>query len=265
MIVATAKKRSFWQVPLAAASVLDTLLLTGKPSLQKYRQHFRTVFGIDAHAGEISLGRYGKIQLETVAMLPCLASAVRWNRSVADRLCDAYRNAGLEHILQSESYKQAVKLAAAAIQEAARTATPDLQINLATLVTDTVSELAVKEPTVRKITEELDQVTAQVDFRLAELTRLPGELVRIEGGKALITVENDGRRELRSVSAEPLTAFGIRQTGDAFYLHELHWSSETASSVYIPAVAAGEEQFVSRELEGKLRESEKLLSFPQLS
>jgi hypothetical protein len=263
--VARAKKKELLQVPLATASALDSVLRAGKPSLQKFRQHFRATFGIDARAGEFSVGRYGKIQLDTVAMLPCLASAVRWNKSIADRLCTAYRIAGLGDILHSEGYTRTVSLVVDAVQEAVRISGPRVEMNLATLVADTVSQLAITEPTVRRITEELDSITAKVDSGLPELTRFPGEIVRIEGRTGLIAVDTGDHRELRSVDSSPLTTLGIRQNGDPFYLLELRWSPETVNSVYIPAVPASEDRFVSRELEQKLRESEEAVPFPSLT
>jgi hypothetical protein len=258
----TTTPRGLRQIPITVSAALDPMLEEHRSSLQKFRQHFRQHFKIDPKAGEVSLGRYGKIFLESTAVLPCVQTALRWSRQEAEQLCTAYYDAGLGGLMASPGYKRIINLTAGAVQQAVKYAPH--HVNFPALVREAVATYIKSEPAVLEAVNEMERISETVDRNVGQLRRYPGSVVRMENGEALITVERDGREELRSVAAVLLQSVGISDHGDAFFLNELHWSPETVSFSYVPAVAIDdEEDFIGEDLAAALTAAQEPLIFPR--
>lgn len=234
------------EIPLTSTTVLDGALggTRSRSAVQKLRQELRRSLGLGK---SFSIGRHGTVRVENVAMLPCLETAGRWTRLLAHRLTEAYRAAGLDELLHSSSYIEALELAGEAVRRAARSPFT----GTSGLVAQAVTNLVRESPVVRGVTTTMYEISLEVDRQLPEFRRLAGQLVRIEGSRALIVVDRGEREELTTIDAQYLRSMGIERNGDPFVRQELAWSPDTVAWVYVPAVDLAED-----DQQGSLREAE---------
>ena len=224
--------KDFFEIPLTSATTLDFAFggTKTRATVQKMRQQLRKDLG-GSHRG-VSIGKLGTVQLENVALLPCLETAGRWSRAQARRLTDAYREAGLADLVHSAAYCEAMKLAGKAVRDMAREAPS----STSGMVANAVSKLLQMNPVIREVTASMHRISVEVDRHLVEFRRYPGELVRFEGPEALVVVDAGDREVLRSVSADYLRSMGIENSGDTFVQQQLQWSHDIVASIYVPAV-----------------------------
>lgn len=247
--------KEFLEVPFVSATQLDaSLFQVGGPSVRKHRHALRETLdpGI-----QFSLGRGGRISLNSVAVLDCLATARRWRSGEAEVLENAYREAGFAALVASKPYETALRLAREALQSGISG-----RENLAGQVSRCVGTLARINPVVQGVTLSMGSIMQQVDARLQQMKRLPGRLVRHEGPETLVVVDTGEREELRSVDGDYLKAVGLVEPGAPFVLHEFRWSPDTAMSLYFPAVDLRADAAADVELEQQLRAAETPLAWP---
>ncbi len=86
-------------------------------------------------------------------------------------------------------------------------------------------------------------------------TRLPGRLVRIEGGDGLLSVwnEENAREELRAVDAAQLADVGVSAEGDPLTLYETEYAPGVRVSTVLPAVEPQREAALDEQEERELR------------
>ena len=227
---------NFIEIPVASSTMLDVSLSEGRSrsAVQKIRQELRQSLGLGR---SLSLGRYGTVRMENVALLPCLETAGRWARTQVNRLIATYQAAGLGDLVSSGPYGEMLELTGDALREEARQANG----NKAILVAHAIARLAVESPVVREVARAMSEINAEVDRRLPEFRRLPGRLVRVEGADALIVIDTGEHEELTTVDAEYLFAAGISEAGEPFIRQELSWSPDTLAWVYVPAIDLGDQ------------------------
>ena len=224
--------KDLFEIPLTSATALDFAFggTKTRATVQKLRQQLRKDLG-GSHRG-VSIGRLGTVQLENVALLPCLETAGRWSRAQARQLTDAYQAAGLTNLVGSSAYREAVELTGQAVRNVAR----ESPSSTSGMVAHAVAELVQVNPVVREVTTSMHRISVEVDRHLVEFRRYPGELVRFEGPEALVVVDAGDREVLRSVNADYLKSMGIENSGDTFVQQQLQWSHDIVASIYVPAV-----------------------------
>jgi hypothetical protein len=245
-------KMNLLEIPFISATLLDSSFRVGGAAIRKYRQTLRKTLdpGI-----QFSIGRAGTIQLNTVAALDCVATAGRWKAGEAEHLENVYKSAGLTKLVESKKYVDALKLTREALQGEIRTRT-----NLVGQISQCVAALAVSDPVVRAVAFTMGSIMQKVNAQLQQMKRLPGRIVRYEGGEALIVVDTGEREELRSVDSNYLTSLGLQDRGAPFVLHEFKWSPDTTMSVFFPALDLAEG--VDPKLEKRLKAAEQPLPEP---
>ncbi len=238
------------EIPIVSATALDSSLgQSSTAGVQKARQALKRQLGpYDA----VSLGRHGTAHLTNAALLTCLTTDRRWDRTRANLLCSAYLEAGLESLVSSKNYKTALDLAKQSLQQAAASARG---LNVAALVARTLADLVLGNPLVCEVAAEMTRISTRVEERLPQESRLPGHVERFEGPEALIVVDTGKHEELRRVDAQYLQSSGIIEPGDAFMLHELRWSPDAVAAVYVPAVALPAVDAAAEEAELKAAET----------
>jgi hypothetical protein len=241
--------RDFLAIPFASATSLDsTLAGSSKAGVQKLR-----VSLTDLGAGQtVSLGRRGTVQIANTALLPCLTTAYRWDRERGEHLSTAYLQSGMRDLLKSKAYLDNLALVVEAIKEAA--AKGPFDRSNTTLVSQTVAGLVRSNQQMRIFAGNMTEICERVDRKVHQVRVLPGQVERIEGDDALLTVHVDGHEELRRARATYLASSGIQNRGDAFLMHELSWSEDALVRLFVPAVDlrtpadAGEVSRLSQEL-----------------
>ncbi len=230
--VAVARMKDFFEIPMTSATTLDFAFggTKTRATVQKLRQQLRKSLG-GLHRG-VSIGKLGTVQLENVALLSCLETAGRWSRAQARQLTEAYQAAGLEDLIHSPAYREALKLTGEAVREVAHespTSTPGM-------VANAIAGLAQVSPVIREVTILMHRISVEVDRNLVEFRRLPGELVRFEGAEAIVVVDTGDREVLRSVNADFMKSMGIENSGDTFVQQQLQWSHDIVAAIYLPAI-----------------------------
>jgi hypothetical protein len=250
----------FVEIPFISASILDSTFKTGVPALRKVRQRLRR--NLDPGI-RVSIGRAGTVHLNTVAALDCVATAGRWHARDAEQLAAVYNRAGLAKLVQSRKYADALNLAKEALQQQVRTGgTPFSAANSAGLISQCMAGLTMTEPAVHSVAVTMNAILKKVDAQLHQMKRLSGYLVRYDGPDALVVVNTGERKELRTVSSSYLKALGLQERGAPFVLHELSWSPETTTSIFVPALDLEAGAGDRTELEKRLREAEEPLPEP---
>ena len=133
---------------------------------RRSRQELRQSLGLGR---SLSLGRYGTVRMENVALLPCLETAGRWARTQVSRLTATYQAAGLGDLVSSAPYGEMLELTGEALRQEARQANG----NKAILVAHALARLAEESSVVREVTRAMREINAEVDRRLPEFRRLP--------------------------------------------------------------------------------------------
>ncbi len=232
--------KDLFEIPLTSATTLDFAFggTKTRATVQKLRQQLRKSLG-GSHRG-LSIGKLGTVQLENVALLPCLETAGRWSRDQAKRLTQAYQSAGLQDLIHSTIYGEAMQETSLAIREAVRDPGRKAAVSTSAIVADAVAELAQENHAVREVTTSMHEISVEVDRLLPEFRRRPGQLVRFEGRDAMVVVYTGDREELRTVSGDYLQSMGIGTNGEPFVEQRLQWSPDAFASVYVPAVDLAE-------------------------
>ena len=252
---------SLLESPLISATTLDEVLRSAhrESAMQKYRRRIRKELNDPPTA--ISLGKGGTVQLTNVAVFNCVATAGRWQLSDGERLANVYKKAGLVDLISSKPYRDMLQVVRKALQERVRGLAKEASgTTVARLVSDCLTDLAVKEPVVRNVAVALNQIVMRVDQEMNQLKRLPGQVVRVDGPKTIVTVNTGEREELRSFDTDYVRSAGLYESGAPFLLHELSWSPDVVMSVFFPAVDLKEA--ASPGLEEKLKALEKPLPEP---
>jgi len=247
------------ELPLASATALDQAF-NSKAAMQKYRRIFRREIG---EGVQFSLGRAGTVQLASVPVVACLATAGRWNLGSARRLARVYKNAGLSELMKSTPYRNAMELVRTAMQRRIRNSrtlrsSPQLSI----LVAKSLAELTLEEGLLKDVAVSMAKISTKVDEELDQIKRLPGHLVRIDGHGALVVVNTGEREELRLVDSAYLSSFGIHEQGQPFVMYQLSWSPDTTTSVYFPALDVEARRDIDRDLAARLKAAERPLPEP---
>ena len=131
------------------------------------------------------------------------------------------------------------------------------------IIARALAGLVGQSPAVREVTEQMHEINHEVDLRLPEFRRLPGQLVRIEGREAIVVLDTGEREELRAVDAGYLSSMGIDTSGDVFIQQILQWSPDTVASVYIPALDLAASEGDRSRLESELNAAETALPTPR--
>lgn len=246
------------ELPVVAASIADALF-GDSPGIQKIRRQLTR--DLKWPAKLISLGRWGTVTLNNAALIGCVATAWRWKeRNSAMYLAEQYNRAGLSDIVKSQNYATVLRRASEELRGAVTrcSAPPDL----ARLLVRTIRQLVTNDPDARKTALQMTEASALVDRNVREIRRYVGYVERIEDDDALLVVtNNDGRDELRSVQAGAVTKLAADDPDGAFVMYELHWSPDTVTSYFIPAMWLGSgisaDEWAKKDAE--LRASEKTL------
>ncbi len=109
----------------------------------------------------------------------------------------------------------------------------------------------------------MHEINHEVDLRLSEFQRLPGQLVRVEGNEAIVVLDTGEREELRAIDAGYLRSMGIENSGDVFIQQILQWSPDTVASVYLPALDLTASEDDRSRLEEELNAAETALPKPR--
>jgi hypothetical protein len=185
----------------------------------------------------ISVGRGGTLQLATVPAVAYVATAARWHKNDALKLVNLYKKAGFVHLVRSKDYKKATNLMTQAIQDTVRTGKgKSSQTSVAHIIPKCWAELTEEHEVVREVTQSMLQIFFKVDQEAEQIRRLPGRVVRFEGGNALVTINSGDKEELRLVDSSYLKSAGIQDDGTLFVLHEYKWSPDSTMSLFFPAV-----------------------------
>lgn len=249
------------EIPLLPATAFDPILSGSgsKDAVQKLRKELRKDLGTEDSKSFLSFGRFGTVTLEPSPLFPCLMAGTHWDRKRAQHLAHVYNDAGFEKLIHSAMYKGAMKVAGARLKEELKpTADRQAEESMARIV-NILSELISSNSEVRALAQEMTEINRKVDACLPEVERFSGQLVRMDGNEALVTLEIGDREELRVLHSELLRATGIVEEGASFVLHEMNWTPSLRSSMVIPAVDLDP---YDQELEQKLRAAETPLPRP---
>jgi len=249
------------EAPLISATTLDEVFRSAhrESAVQKYRHRIRK--DLKDPATGVSLGKGGTVQLTNVAVLTCVATAGRWQLSDGEKLANVYKKAGLVDLISSKPYRDMLQLVRDALQEKVRSLAKEATGRaVARLIPECLTDLAAKEPVVRHVTNSLHEIVMHVDNEMNQMKRLPGQVVRVDGPKTIVAVNNGERDELRSFDTDYVRNAGLYESGAPFVLHELSWSPDVVMSVFFPALDL--KQAASSRLEQDLKALEKPLPEP---
>jgi len=201
------------------------------------------------------------VQLTNVAVFISVATAGRWQLSDGERLASVYKKAGLVDLITSKAYRDMLQIVRQALQEKGRGLAKEASgTAVAHLISECLTDLVVKEPVVRNVAVSLNHIVMHVDREMKQLKRLPGQVVRVDGPKTIVTVNTGEREELRSFDTDYVRSAGLYESGAPFLLHELSWSPDAVMSVFFPALDL--KQAASSRLEENLKALEKPLPEP---
>jgi len=245
------------ELPFASATILDSSQGSGSAALQKYRHTLCRNFdpGI-----KFSLGNAGTIRLNTIASMDCVATAKHWKPSQAQRLEKAYTNAGMDEVIKSAKYTEALSAAREAVRSTLKEVGRPASQGFTSLISQSIADLTSSNSAVREIAVTLGGIIERVDAEVAQMKRLPGRIVRNEGPDTLIVVNSGERSVLRTENTEYLASMGLQERGTPFMLHEFRWTPGAVVSVYFPAVDL--EAVEDPELEAELKAAEEPLDIP---
>lgn len=225
------------ELPLLPATTFDPILSGGgsKDAVQKLRKELRKELGTDDVDTFWSFGRHGTVNLEPSPLFNCLVTGTHWDRKRAQHLARAYNDAGFRKLIHSASFKKAIKIAGETLKALYRPASMGGGEPMATIV-GALSDLIANDVQLRAVAQEMTEINRKVDESLPEVRRYAGQLVRIDGDEALVTLEIGDREELRMLHADLLRATGIVEEGASFVLNEMNWTPGLKSSMVMPAV-----------------------------
>lgn len=226
------------ELPLLPATTFDPILSGGgsKDAVQKLRKELRKELGTNDIGSFWSFGRYGTVNLEPSPLFSCLVTGARWNRERAQYLAQAYNDAGLEKLLHSPIFRKAIKVAGEKLKSVFKVTATAAGGEQTAMVVGVLSDLIANDGDLRSFAQQMTEINRKVDENLPEVRRHSGQLVRIDGNEALVTLEVGDREELRTFHADLFRATGLVGEGSSFVLHEMNWTADLQSRIAIPAV-----------------------------
>jgi hypothetical protein len=249
------------ELPLLPATTFDPILSGGgsKDAVQKLRKELRKELGTDDVDTFWSFGRHGTVNLEPSPLFNCLVTGARWDRKRAQHLAHAYNDAGFKKLIHSTIFKKAIKIAGEKLKAIYKLGVPTAGGEPMATIVGVLSDLISNDVQLRAVAQQMTEINRKVDESLPEVRRYAGQLVRIDGNEALVTLEVGDREELRMLHADLLRATGIVGEGASFVLNEMNWTPDLKSCMVMPAV---DFDVVDAERERRLSDAETPLPRP---
>lgn len=230
--------RETYEIPVTSATALDTVLSVGggKNRVRDLRR------GSDWGEKEFSLGRYGKVRLAAIPIVPYLGTACKWNKQVATTMRESYERAGLWDLLESRVYKETIEATTDTVRELIK-GVPSPQTKVATVVDALKQLLSNGNESVKAVTLEMLRINQKVDEELDAFRRFEGYVARVGDAESIVVIDEGEREVLKRVNSQALKNLGVYEVGEPFVMHQLTWTPDVDNplSFYVPAVSKTDE------------------------
>lgn len=226
------------EVPFIASTTADSLLarlVDSARGREKLRQTARAQLGITS-LGQISFGRKGRAQIEAAMLLPY--TRIFGTTPLAAKAF--FGDLESHGVLRAFSTHQALASRVMTYLKESETVDVAGNVSLTALVNRALARLASTNMTIRSFAESQRNLMQAFSRSHAHFLRLPGQLVRIEGDEALVSVWNEetSRDELRSLDASQVRDIGVEAEGATLIVYEMEYVPGIRISAIVPGVLA---------------------------
>lgn len=223
------------EIPFMAATTLDSVVADpGDRAVQQNRRSIREAFGLP-EVKRYSIGPKGSFSLDPTAVLLVFVARARWsNREIVSSFNTIFQRCGLAEVVRSDAYAACVSNTVERVRAECRGRfTGDFGPGL---VNSIALDQLNADNSLREVAACFSKALGLLADTRAEVERIPGHVVRIDGPEALIVVETPERHELHRIDSNYLERFGLKHAGSAFVLHRQKWTPDTTVGIYVPAV-----------------------------
>ena len=228
-------------------------LFDTRRSREKIRESARLKLGMPS-LGSISFGRKGCARIEAAMLLPYTRIIGTTPSAATTFLGDLEKHGVVDAFTSKIALAPHVLDYLRKWKEAVGSGTG----SLAASVNRALVQLTATDEEVRAFAETQRELWQDFSRSETQLLRLPGQLVRIEGDEAVVSVWNEeaSRNELRSLDAAQVRDVGVESEGDALIVYETEYIAGIRVSTVVPAVMWDQDSARDAEQDRELTEYE---------
>jgi uncharacterized protein YjiS (DUF1127 family) len=244
------------ELPFLASttSALESLI-SARRTREKVREMARRKLGIKPIC-TISFGRKGRTQIVMAMLLP-YTRVLGTTPSAASSFGGDLEKYGVLTCFPDDCVGALVPRVKNYLASRSNVTATNVQ-SLAVIVNHALAQLIASDEAVRAFAETQRDRLRRFSRVESRFMRLPGQLVRVEGDEALVSIWNEARsrEELRSLDASQVSDIGVDAEGDPLVVYEAEYIPGVRVSTVVPGIRPESDTVREAEDDSELRSYE---------